>query len=169
MSTIVKKKTYFSNSWLHNQEYSPEILKNVIMMKVLFFCSWCCKNITLSNIGVKAIKNHMSRETHKKASKKSAEHQKHKFIFFYYSHPSSSSSTMVMPTTDDACAEIVWALTVAQNNFSANCCDGMSEIFKPMFSENKVHRHFSMGKSKCSYVLNFGFGSFFQKELVERV
>jgi len=76
---------------------------------------------------------------------------------------------MIMPSADVACAEIVWALTVAQKNFSGNCFDGMGEIFKCMFPDSKVQHHFSMGRTKCSYVINFRLGPLFQKELIEKV
>ena len=29
-----------------------------------FYCNWCCKKIKLSNMGEKAVKNHMNRECH---------------------------------------------------------------------------------------------------------
>ena len=45
----------------------------------------------------------------------------------------------------------------------------MGEIFKCMFPDSKVHRHFSMGRTKCLYVKKFGLGPFFQEELVEKV
>ena len=38
-----------------------------------------------------------------------------------------------------------------------------------MFPDSKIHDQYSMGKSKCSYIVNFGLGPFFQNELIERV
>ena len=63
-------------------------------------------------MGIQAIKKHMNRETHKKFSRNV---QKTRTInsFFSTSQPSSFSTTIIMPSADVACAEIVWALTVA--------------------------------------------------------
>ena len=55
MSIIAQKKTYFSDSWLQNEEYSQWI-KKCENDENAFFCSWCCKKVTLSNMGIQAIK-----------------------------------------------------------------------------------------------------------------
>ena len=38
-----------------------------------------------------------------------------------------------------------------------------------MFPDSNIYCHFSMGANKCSYVIIFGLGPFFQKQLVDRV
>ena len=58
-------KTYFKDCWLINDEYSPWI-KKCYNDEFAFYC----KKVMLSNIGEKAVKNHMSRDSHKNALKR---------------------------------------------------------------------------------------------------
>ena len=62
-------KTYFNDSWLINEEYSAWI-KKCDNDESAFYCNWCCKKIMLSNMGEKSVRSHMSRESHKNASKR---------------------------------------------------------------------------------------------------
>ena len=160
-------KTYFNDSWLINEEYSAWIKK--CDDEQAFYCNWCCKKIMLSNMGEKSVRNHMSRDCHKNASKRVKNTRSISSFFSSSSQASSSKSSTIAMTTDAVCAEIIWALTVAHKNFSANSCEGISKTFKAMFADSKVCRQFSMGAQKCSYVINFGLGPFFQKKLVELV
>ena len=110
----------------------------------------------------------MNRENHKSALKQVQNTRSINSFFSLRIHPNSSQSNIVMPTDAD-CAEIIWALTVAQNIFSANSCDAMSKIFQAMCPDSQIHRQFSLGTSKCSYVINFGLSPFFQKKLIYHI
>ena len=123
----------------------------------------------LSNMGEKAVRNHMNRDSHKNALKRIKSTRSINSFFSSSSQPSSSKTSTINVPADAVCSEIIWALTVAQKNFSANSCDDMNETFKKMFPDSKVHRYFTMGAQKCSYVINFGLGPFFHNELVEHV
>ena len=65
----VARKTYFKDCWLINEEYSSWI-KSVTMMSLLSNSIGVEKKIMLSNMGEKAVKNNMSRDSHKNAKKR---------------------------------------------------------------------------------------------------
>ena len=141
MSKVNLRQTYFNDSWLINQEYS-EWIKKCDNSKLAFYCNWCCKKIMLSNMGEKAVRNHMNRDSHKNALKRIKSTRSINSFFSSSSQPSSSKTSTINVPADAVCSEIIWALTVAQKNFSANSCDDMTETFKKMFPDSKVHRYF---------------------------
>ena len=115
------------------------------MMNLLSIATSVAKKIMLSNMGKKAVRNHMSRESHKNAFKRVRSTRTINSFFSSSNQATSSmSSTIAMPA-DAVCAEIIWALTLAHKIFSANSCDGISKTFKAMFPDSKIYRYFSMG------------------------
>ena len=63
-----------------------------------------------------------------------------------------------------ATAEIMWALKVAQSNYSYSSYDETPALFKKMFPGD-VAEHFSMSKSKISYLLSDGLGPHYRREM----
>ena len=60
------------------------------------------------------------------------------------------------------------ALKVCGSNFSYRSCDGLSDLFRKMFP-CEASRQFSMGKSKLSYLISDGLGSYYKSELVSMI
>ena len=129
-------KTYFNDSWLINKEYS-EWIKKCDSSELAFYCSWCCKKVKLSNMGEKAVRNHMNRDAHKNTLKRIKSTRSINSFFSSSSQPSSSKTSNITVPADAVCAEIIWALTVAQKNFSANSCDDMRKLLKQYFQTVK--------------------------------
>ena len=63
-----------------------------------------------------------------------------------------------MAVTD---AAIYWELDVVQNHYSLNSCCNNRSLFIRMFRVSKIAELFSCGSAKCSYIINFGIGSYF--------
>jgi hypothetical protein len=61
-------------------------------------------------------------------------------------------------------AEILWALKVAESNYSYASCDGLPYLFRRMFP-GQIPEHFTMSKSKISYLISDGIGPHYRREL----
>ena len=63
-------------------------------------------------------------------------------------------------------AEIVWALKVVMSHFSLRLC---LDLFKCMFPDSQIATKFSLSKTKCSYIINVGFASYFIEVLLSQI
>ena len=158
------------------------------------FCMLCCKSIQCSNSGFKQLLHHAEGKRHSDlAVARFGKTQKHLQKGATSTRPSSSSpplhneastsSTSASTSSTSAStsstsyviqspslqekiatAEILWALKVAQSNYSYSSCDATPALFKRMFPGD-VAEHFSMSKSKVSYLLSDGLGPHFRREM----
>ena len=62
-------------------------------------------------------------------------------------------------------AEIYWVLDVVKNYYSLNSCCNKKSLFIQMCKDSKIAELFSCESSKCSYIINFGSGPYFQSLL----
>ena len=65
--------------------------------------------------------------------------------------------------------EIVWALKFDISHFSLRLCLKLNDLFKCMFTESQIASKFSLSKTKCSYIINFGFAPHFTEVLLSRI
>ena len=63
-------------------------------------------------------------------------------------------------------AEIIWTLKVVMSHFSLRSCLELNELFKSMFPDSTVASKFSLSKTKCSYLINFGLAPFYLDNLL---
>ena len=47
----------------------------------------------------------------------------------------------------------MWSLEVLKNKYSYQSCASKSSLFAEMFKDSKIVRSFTLGKTKCSYVI----------------
>ena len=59
-------------------------------------------------------------------------------------------------------SEIWWALKTVELKFSLRSCEGASALFREMCPDSKIADNFSLSKTKCNYILNFGLAPFFK-------
>ena len=52
-------------------------------------------------------------------------------------------------------AEILWAIQTVLTHSSLCSCDGLSKWFSRMFSDTMIAKSFALGRTKCSYFINF--------------
>ena len=62
------------------------------------------------------------------------------------------------------CSEILWALNVVKCHFSLRSCMGLNELFKVMFKDSDIAKDFKLGKTKCTYLINFGLALYLKQE-----
>ena len=189
-----KYVTKFSESWLTNPEYKSWLAKK---NDSTASCKICMKDIDISNMGEAAVKSHMKGKKHiaKLPPPKSASSS---FATFRIADPqkkidspeeSSSSATpsttktssgtssgVVQSTLDTVverdsvlAAEIRWVLKCVQSKYSQRSCDGLQELLNVMFPGHNIIEKFTLGKTKCSYILNYGLAPFFTDLLEEEV
>ena len=63
---------------------------------------------------------------------------------------------------------MLWALKVAHSNYSYSSCDGTPELFKRLFP-GETAAHFSMSRTKVSYLLADGLGPHCRKEMCNSI
>ena len=66
-------------------------------------------------------------------------------------------------------SQLLWAMKVAHSGYSYSSCDDTPSLFKRMFPDSIISDHFSMGKSKVSYLISDGLGPYYRKMLCENV
>lgn len=63
-------------------------------------------------------------------------------------------------------AEVVWALSCAQKNYSFASNVSLSSIFKVMFPDSKIAAAYSMSETKIRYIIQFGIGPYVLEKLI---
>ena len=53
------------------------------------------------------------------------------------------------------------------SGFSLRSCDGIPNCFKEMFPDSKIANKFSLGRTKCSYMLTYGISPYFASLLLD--
>ena len=66
-------------------------------------------------------------------------------------------------------AEILWAITQVVTHSSARSFGICSDLFKIMFPDSEIAKKFKLHKDKLGYLVTYGLGPYFQKELTNLV
>ena len=66
-------------------------------------------------------------------------------------------------------SEVLWAMKVAYSGYSYSSCDNTPSLFKNMFTDSIISDHFSMSRTKVSYLISDGLGLYYRKELCENI
>ena len=93
--------------------------------------------------------------------------------------PSSSSSDVqhkkqcTLPTfvlnSSVTEAEILWAIRTVLTHSSQRFCDGLSKLFVRMFSDSVIAKSFTLGRTKCSYFINFSITKYLEELLLAKL
>ena len=81
----------------------------------------------------------------------------------------SGSSSYFFNKRQVIAAEIKWCLNIIHNRMAVNSCTDISALFRSMFPDSSIAKCFSLGKTKCSYLVNHGIAKFFNKRLIEDI
>ena len=89
--------------------------------------------------------------------------------------PTFSQQNSVQPTMDTyimslsvAHAEIRWAMKVVTSYFSLRCLD-IKYLFSSMFPHSQIASQFSMSKTKCGYLINYGLAPYYKERLLKEI
>ena len=66
-------------------------------------------------------------------------------------------------------AEVLWTLKVASCHFSLRSCLGLNKLFWSMFTDSEIVKSFQLSKTKCGYIMNFGFAPYFKDLLLKEI
>ena len=64
-------------------------------------------------------------------------------------------------------AEIRWCLQTVSSHFSQSAAGACSELFKIMFPDSEIAQGITLGRSKVAYIITYGLGPFFRRELLD--
>ena len=64
-------------------------------------------------------------------------------------------------------ADIIWALTIGQKDFSNNSAKDVSETYKTMFPDSQIASSFQCG-DKIKYLTNWGYRSLYKGSVSTR-
>ena len=62
-----------------------------------------------------------------------------------------------------------WCLHIVQQKASFNSCNHIGEQFRVMFPNSVEAENFKLGRTKCTYFVNFGFALYFSVMLFASV
>ena len=65
-----------------------------------------------------------------------------------------------MLSEDTVKAETIWSLEALKNKYSYQSCAIKSSFFAEMFKDSKIAQIFTVGKTKCSYVICYGIATY---------
>ena len=64
-------------------------------------------------------------------------------------------------------AEIWWVMKVGLSHYSLRLCFELNKAFMSMFSDSLIAENFGISKTKCNYLIDYGFAVYFKQELVK--
>jgi len=82
---------------------------------------------------------------------------------------STSSQSTLAVATETLSAEVLWALRVCTSHQSYRSVNDIGKLFAQMFPDIVIATSFSMGESKCAYVIKFGLAPYFKHILLDRI
>lgn len=170
----------FNDDWLSSSKF-PEYSKWISKKNsATAYCKLCRKEISLSNMGSKALHSHSKSLKHVVIIK---ETEKHSNISTFYencateSHLKATDATpkAVTITTSFKCdeattkAEIIWCFKVATSHYSFRSCADLSSILYTMFPDSAIAQQMSLGIDKVFYFIKFGLYPVLHNALVSKV
>ena len=170
-------QTYFSNDWLKHKDYKDWIVKT--NDSKIARCHLCTKTISLSNMGVQALKSHMKGEKHKKAAgvlkptpryfKPCVKTAGKTSINKEGQSSKQATLDLVLHSKEELKTEIKWTLASVMYNISSNASSSMTKLFSSLFPDSKFAQDVALGRTKINYVINFGLAPYFKSLLIEEV
>ena len=161
----------FRHVWLDNPQYKSWLQEDKTD-STKFYCKMCKQSVSLSNMGVGALKSHIASKRHKlQTPLKGVTDIRSCFAAGPSTSGGSSSSTSGLSGAlhDIRSADILWALEMVQSNFSGNSCDNKFLLFQKMFPDSTIAKSSSMQRTKFAYTVNFGLAPFFFSDLLKKV
>jgi len=155
-----KYKAAFQDIWLENCDFKSWLQK-VDGNPHVARCKVCCKEVNIAVHGITALHIHAKGSKHQERLPKTS-----CMSFFRKDKKAVEEDTLGKPTSSQltqstigSCAnkslvvnaEIMWALDVVMSKYS-----NKNELFPAMFPDSEIAKAFACGKTKCSYLVNYG-------------
>ena len=187
MSKEKVEKTYFQDSLLDSEEFKEWLVK-VKDDNTQVRCRRCQKTISLSNMGIKALKRHASCKRNKEITQKVSsffsskqKDQTTKEAACAESSAGSSSSEkdqtpktqqtleLTLATSDVTKTEIRWTVDNVLKGNSNNQNLDTNDVFKTMLPDSKIAKLCSLGPDKLRCACSYGLAPYFHQLLTEKV
>ena len=66
-------------------------------------------------------------------------------------------------------AEILWAMKVVSSHYSVASSEKTSDLWQRMFPDSAIAQKFKSGRTKCSYLIQFGLAVFYKEDLASKM
>ena len=76
---------------------------------------------------------------------------------------------LYVSNTQNAKAEIIWALKCVTERYINNSCTDINNVFQTMFPDSFTAKSFKMGPDQLRYAVNFGLAPYFKTVLEQQV
>ena len=159
-----KKTRKFDGAAKYSASYNPEWAKTypvraVTNNKNMFHCISCNKDILCSHMGVRDVKLHCERESHKVNAEK-MKHQSNLNAFV----TKSGNSSLEKKTLK---AEVMVTNFLVQHNLPIATADHLGPLFKAIFPDSQIASKYAAARTKTSAILNIAMGPYCHQSLVQ--
>ena len=171
-----KKVCRFNEQWLNDDRFKAWLQKDKSVTSAR--CKLCSISFNLSNMGISAVISHSSGKKHLQNVEisKASFFKRKEAPQVHTCQPPQTKEVEPKETIESFIvssnvlrAEILWALNVVKCHFSLRSCIGLNELFKVMFKDSDIAKDFKLGKTKCTYLINFGLAPYFKQELLNSI
>ncbi len=139
---------------------SPEIGENETERQSdtdSFFCIPCGKSLSCSHQGIKDVKVHCAGQTHKNNAQASKSNTSLLDLF------AASSADAVTR------AEVIATNFLIQHNLSISTSDHLGPMFRAMFPDREIAKHYACGRTKTSAIINKALGPHCHEYVVNHI
>jgi hypothetical protein len=170
-----KNNCLFQQKWLEDDRFKHWIRKKD---DTIVKCSYCCKDVSVANMGEAALTSHMKGKKH---IEKSPSDESIKTLMPPTSAPTPAPGNVSecanepekQKTVDKMLinvstfeAEIRWVLNIVYSKYSMNSSTDSGKLFRSMFPDSDIAKSFQCGPTKAGYVATFGLSIYFQNLLL---
>lgn len=176
----------FNKSWLKKTNQNGVLFEKWVLFPNQFSCQckWCSCKISFDKSGCQALARHSQSQKHIKCMQSAMDNNQLRLV----PTPCSTGSAMIsspLPsctittttslstislfpeTSNDISNELLWTMHCIEKNVSLASSDKDARILRHMFPEK--FQHFSLGRTKMSYLLTEALGPHFRKMLLDDV
>ena len=139
-------------------------------------CKICKKDISVGSVGVKALRLHVDEVKHKqrmpKDDRSSIASCSKSNDDILNNNVEKLKQTTITTSTDKQIAtnaEIMWVLEVVMCRYSFNSCANKNHLFCSMFPDSRIAKECPCGRTKCSYIVNYGIAPYFLELLTDEL
>lgn len=188
---VKQGKCSFNDAWLTDSEYNKWLAK-VPGNPYSFRCRWCAKDNGLGNMGKTALKAHARGAKHKERQMEESKisyklpacfavitnseittnqqsQPKQDFFQDNVQPEIQKNIVQVASSSDTLRCEILWVLRTVYLHEPYSSNDDIDKYFRAMFQDSENASQFSCGQDKTGYLVRFGLGPYFKKQLLMKI
>ena len=162
------RQSFFQDKWLSDNRFGSW-LQCLPDDKTSAKCKLCQATIHLSNMGASSLTSHTKGEKHVKSVQEQETRKECANTFFtpnklaVPASPGTTNAPRVTTTLHSfivneqvLLSEVIWAMKKVLSHYSLNSCEDVNLCFSAMFPDSQIAKKFSLGYTKCGYLLYHG-------------